>query len=346
MPLTVTYTFAPGAVIYASRFNTNFTDIQNWANAHETDNSDIHGITGSFLDTGSNQGVSGQKTFDATKLRLAGAGAGVASLQNANTATNRTYTIPDVGANASLVAIPSPGNKWNQPTSDGSKFVAFPTPLMMTQWGYYSAKTGASPGGSFNGVLEDSTIVAGTNNQSTETSNGVSRQCVTTAAANNDAYFTTNNAPCSMGHSPFSMFKFKLSDTTNIRFFSGLSASAITTVQGSDDPGINHIGIQFSTNRGDTTFKITRSGNPGPSVVVDTGVAVDTNAHYFSIDVDSSGNIVATLYNASFVSQYSLSITTSLPSASVFLYLSMAHRTLAAATKTAYYYFAGYQHRL
>lgn len=64
MSLTITWTFAPGQIIFASRFNTNFSDIQTWANAHEVLNSSIHGITGTFIDTGTNgQIMTGAKTF-------------------------------------------------------------------------------------------------------------------------------------------------------------------------------------------------------------------------------------------------------------------------------------------
>jgi len=64
--MTITYTFAPGAIIYASRFNTNFSDVKNWADTHELLNAAVHGITGNFVDTGSIQSITAVKTFTNT----------------------------------------------------------------------------------------------------------------------------------------------------------------------------------------------------------------------------------------------------------------------------------------
>lgn len=50
--MTITYTFAPLQIIFASRFNQNFSDVKSWADTHELLNSSVHGITGSFVDTG------------------------------------------------------------------------------------------------------------------------------------------------------------------------------------------------------------------------------------------------------------------------------------------------------
>lgn len=100
--MTITWTFAPGQIIFSSRFNTNFSDVKSWADAHELLNSGTHGITGNFVDTGTpGQIITVTKTFTLPKIR--GAGAGVVTLQNANTALNLTITIPDSLINADFV---------------------------------------------------------------------------------------------------------------------------------------------------------------------------------------------------------------------------------------------------
>lgn len=100
--MTITWTFAPGQIIFSSRFNTNFSDVKAWADAHELLNSNIHGITGNFVDTGTpGQIITVTKTFTLPKIR--GAGVGVVTLQNANTALNLTITIPDSLINADFV---------------------------------------------------------------------------------------------------------------------------------------------------------------------------------------------------------------------------------------------------
>ena len=42
--MIITYTFVPFAIIYASRFNTNFSDVKNWADLHEITTTGIHGV--------------------------------------------------------------------------------------------------------------------------------------------------------------------------------------------------------------------------------------------------------------------------------------------------------------
>lgn len=108
--MTITYTFAPLQIIFASRFNTNFSDVKSWADAHELINSNIHGITGSFIDTGTaNQVSSVPKTFNilstnspsfSSNARLSLSGAGVLSLLGANgsapSVTNPVFfNVPD-----------------------------------------------------------------------------------------------------------------------------------------------------------------------------------------------------------------------------------------------------------
>lgn len=59
----------------------------------------------------------GNHTFEGGKLKVKGAGAGIASIQNANTANNRLITIPDPGADADFVTT-----KGNQTIDDTKTF--------------------------------------------------------------------------------------------------------------------------------------------------------------------------------------------------------------------------------
>jgi hypothetical protein len=61
------------------------------------------GLDADFLMANGPQSVLGAKTFDPLVLKLAGAGAGVASLQYANSATDYSHTVPDVGLDADFV---------------------------------------------------------------------------------------------------------------------------------------------------------------------------------------------------------------------------------------------------
>ena len=63
------------------------------------------GADDTFLGQAKVQPITGAKTFSALAAKIAGAGAGVASLQYANSATNRDWTIPDIGAAATFMAL-------------------------------------------------------------------------------------------------------------------------------------------------------------------------------------------------------------------------------------------------
>lgn len=111
MPLVITYTFSPGAIIFASRFNTNFSDVKNWADAHEIDASGVHGVTGNIVGTSDVQSLS-NKTL--VLPEITGDGAGTATLEYENSANNRTLTIPDPGADDTFVTLTATQNLTNK----------------------------------------------------------------------------------------------------------------------------------------------------------------------------------------------------------------------------------------
>jgi hypothetical protein len=97
------YTFTNITIADALEVNARFDELYNLQNGTiDADNMDL---TDNFTWTGTH-------TYSATLLKVKGAGAGVASLQNASTATNRTITIPDTGYNitvASAAQLPPVG---------------------------------------------------------------------------------------------------------------------------------------------------------------------------------------------------------------------------------------------
>jgi hypothetical protein len=67
----VTYMFSPGAVIYASRFNQNFSDCTGWDNGHEAATNGVHGVaSGAIMGTAAAQIVTGKKTFSGADTLL------------------------------------------------------------------------------------------------------------------------------------------------------------------------------------------------------------------------------------------------------------------------------------
>ena len=331
MALTVTYTFAPGAVIYASRFNTNFTDIQNWANAHETDNSDIHGITGNFLDTGSNQSVSGQKTFDATKLRVSGAGAGVASLQNASTSTNRTITIPDPGADDTLTALTATQTLTN-------KKLILPV-IANQQWGeVQAAPAGTVVDPSRMGLFNAMNLgTLGGSYSFTQSNDGI--YYITKANSGSgvtDSYHVQTGTSARLNHKPYFLCKIQFVATTNTRIFIGLANGTFTT-NPSDTP-TDCIGLQFSTARGDANFQF-YSSDGASNTVTDSTIPVTTNAVYFEMDATTSSSVTFRLYDSTFTLLSEKIKSVNLPSATTNLGLRACIRDLASGDRELRHFF-------
>lgn len=106
--------YVSGAVILAANHNANETTLYVAHNGAFNDATG-HGHTGSTgdgpkltsagLDLTANFTWTGTHTFSAALLKVKGAGAGIASLQYANSATSRTFTFPDPGASDTLVTL-------------------------------------------------------------------------------------------------------------------------------------------------------------------------------------------------------------------------------------------------
>lgn len=109
--ITYTYTLTNGTVADADQVMANLNAITTQANGN---------IDHTNILLSDNYTWTGTHTFNGGNLKIKGAGAGVASLQNANTATNRTITIPDPGADSTLVALAGAQSITGAKTFDGS----------------------------------------------------------------------------------------------------------------------------------------------------------------------------------------------------------------------------------
>jgi hypothetical protein len=111
--MSVTYTFSPNTIIASAQMNTNLqTDIRdtyngslNVATGHAHDGTPGNGpkLTGGSLDLTADYPWTGVHSWEAGEAQIGGAGAGKAALEYANSANDRTLTIPDPGANADFV---------------------------------------------------------------------------------------------------------------------------------------------------------------------------------------------------------------------------------------------------
>lgn len=134
-------------------------------------------------------------------------------------------------------------------------------------------------------------------------------------------------------------FKFKLQHTTNVRLFVGLTNTQV--ILGGDDPaGTECAGLQFSTSRPDTNWQFMIDDNV-IQTVVDTGVPVDTNAHYVRVECSEDETyILIELFDANHDIQASYAFTANLPALATAMEPRSGIRTLAAAVKSIVQYYA------
>lgn len=153
--ISISTTFAPNTVIASSPMNTILqTDIRDKYNAamnvttgHTHDGSTAGNgpkLTSSGLDMTAAYTWTGIHTFDAAELKVKGAGAGVAALQNVNTADSRTLTLPDPGAASTLVALAGAQTFTGAKTFSGADTLVVPT----------AAPTVSAAVGSLNGTIQ------------------------------------------------------------------------------------------------------------------------------------------------------------------------------------------------
>ena len=179
---------------------------------------------------------------------------------------------------------------------------------------------------------------------------GVALRQDTSAVLNNSAYILGGYntvgpvaAPCH-ARRYWSVWecKFKLAQTTLERLFVGLHSSFDPAVVLVDAPAGDYAGVQFSTSRPDTTFQFTYQVNAGVQQVLDTGIAVDTNAHIFRVTCrDDETYMLLELLDTDRNIEASIWITgVTLPTLGTNLYPWSGIRTLAAAVKSLAQYYA------
>jgi len=135
-------------------------------------------------------------------------------------------------------------------------------------------------------------------------------------------------------------FKFIPDDIAAVRIFAGFYAGASPI--SADDPAGDHIGIQFSTARGDTTWQIISKDAAGAQLVINTHaspglasvriVRIQFLLNATEVRVEIFGR------NYDILASYILS--TNLPGLSDRMYAMVGVRTLAAAVKSLKQFYA------
>lgn len=141
----------------------------------------------------------------------------------------------------------------------------------------------------------------------------------------------TADRVCRMDEPSLSTFNISLSTTANIRIFIGLLAS--TSLGGycdGDTLTANGVGLQFSSDRGDTTWQAVSFG--GSQTTTNTAAVPSTTLpQKITLEIVSSSSVLATIFDNTGSVLDQKNITANLPSSTSTLYLGFAAEPRSAA---------------
>jgi hypothetical protein len=121
-----------------------------------------------------------------------------------------------------------------------------------------------------------------------------------------------------------------IDSNTSVRWSYGTTDQTMATMGASDAPAGNWYQFRFSTNAGDTNW-MCGSSKAGTSTFANSGVAADTNFHFFAIRVDDS--VPSITYYIDTVQVCQITNTTFIPTAAVMAHYAIL-TTLTTAVKT------------
>ena len=137
--------------------------------------------------------------------------------------------------------------------------------------------------------------------------------------------------------------KFSLQQTADLRFWCSMATTlTIGNILSYDEPPESYVGVRYSTDASDTTFRF-MSRNAGTTNNVDSGVTVTTDVFYIRISSDESvPNFTIAIFDASFMKLASHIFTTNIPGAATTLGCIVAFEPRAASVMSIkQYYWAG-----
>lgn len=116
----------------------------------------------------------------------------------------------------------------------------------------------------------------------------------TGAVSGNDAGLDspeTGNEYFGRVNNPLAIFRVLIDATTTIRVFWGFSDQTLATTCSADNPAGNHVGVSYSTPRGDANWQyVTKDG--ATQTVTNSSIAVDTSYHTWIIYQDNTNSRV------------------------------------------------------
>lgn len=242
----------------------------------------------------------GKHTFEAGNIKVKGAGAGIASIQNANTATDRLITIPDPGADADFVTTKGSQIIEGRKTFSGADTILLPT----------DAPTLNRSAGLVSNVLQ---IHDGTSAKSylrTDTYNESSLNGTVLLGTTNDAAYVDVAAGAKIDFSVNVPGRFFVIFSFDVYLASGMGASrsyetyfrlttGATNKRGyratHDEPTTTTAGFTYNMNLSDV-FNFTTTGLKTVKLQKKNIAMLNLNAHSIVGDVDTNIGILMQAY--------------------------------------------------
>lgn len=292
---------------------------------------------------------SGAQTWDSGVAKFKGAGAGLATVRNTNTATSRVTELPDIGSDDTLLetdaseANPSRGEILGSFDATGRLTFGQPGLAALCAFGYWNAAATPSFGvGSLEGVMG-----AGGHNSngaptltSSSDSNGLRLQVATGALSSNFSCVRSTSLQFTLNAKPYFVLKFALIDLTALHFFCGISASSGGAANlDTSRPLTGHAGLSFSPAAGDTTFQLSHDLTGGSVTVEDTGLAPSIGVYFLVMDGTSGTSWNFTLTNAVLTTLWSGTVSSDLPATTTGVTPFVGIETRENVSKQIAYYF-------
>jgi hypothetical protein len=203
-------------------------------------------------------------------------------------------------------------------------------------WGHCTPKNSSAVIPQSEGLLAAGNAVDNSSSSDVD-SDGAFFQQNTGATINTDAFlqFAAGETDLVNGREAHTQLRagFKLSATTSIRFWAGLTDQDGATLVASDNPAGHFVGIRFSTGVPDTNFQaISKDG--ATQNIQDSGLAGDTAKHFLVITVNEAvPEIIVQILDTDMQEEASVTLIANLPGATTGLKLVCGIENLASSDR-------------
>lgn len=214
--------------------------------------------------------------------------------------------------------------------NDGNRIITIPKSTAQTAF----LRVNGTGTNNTNGILSNNMLLSATNT-GISSSSGFFGNYASGTTANTFANIYPNVLQIRIDNKFLSEQKFVMNDTSNCRFFVGITDSiANGGMSGADNPSLTYLGLQFSTNRGDTNFQFVYTATDGGTqTLINTGIAPNT-AKFYSLEMDCDGTSITPILYDNETPVWTTTISSGLPTTTTLMGLKWIMETLTTASKS------------